>query len=470
MPNREHFAVLTVDDDPRIRRTLRGVLEDEGHETGEASTASEAYAALEKRRWDAVLLDLTMPGEHGLDALLKIREQAPDTAVIVVSGESTLENAVKAGQRGAFDFVPKPINDPEHLLEVLHEAVKVTRLRRGTKPAPNGGASRSGGAGGAEGSDVAEGSIALANIVGACAAMERMREQIRRVAPSNGRVLITGENGAGKELAAFAIHALSKRSGGAFVKLNCAAIPKDLLESELFGYEKGAFTGAVASKKGRLELADGGTLFLDEIGDLALDAQAKLLRALETGEIERVGGTRTAKVDVRLLAATNKDLAAAVKSGDFREDLYFRLNVLPVAVPPLRERKADIGPLASHFLARFAEAEGRAPMNLTDDARELLEEYHWPGNVREMRNLMERAVVLVKDDEVTAADLNPWLESPPEEGEDAGLKGKVARSEIDSIRRALDAADWNVTQAAAGLGIDRTNLHRKMRKYGIARR
>jgi len=467
MSQREHFAVLTVDDDARIRRTLRGVLEDEGHETGEAANASEAYEALEKRRWDAVLLDLTMPGEHGLDALLKIREQAPDTAVIVVSGESTLENAVKAGQRGAFDFVPKPINDPEHLLEVLREAVKVTRLRRGAKPAPNGGGSgaRNAGAAGAEGAN-----DAMATIVGDCPAVDRMREQIRRVAPSNGRVLITGENGAGKELAALAIHALSKRSGGAFVKLNCAAIPKDLLESELFGYEKGAFTGAVASKKGRLELADGGTLFLDEIGDLALDAQAKLLRALETGEIERLGGTRTAKVDVRLLAATNKDLAAAVKAGDFREDLYFRLNVLPVAVPPLRERKSDVGPLASHFLERFAEAEGRGAMTLADDARELLEEYHWPGNVREMRNLMERAVVLVKGDVVTAAELNPWLESPPEEGEDAGLKGRVARSEIDSIRRALDAADWNVTQAAAGLGIDRTNLHRKMRKYGIARR
>jgi len=467
MPQREHFAVLTVDDDARIRRTLRGVLEDEGHETGEAASASEAYEALEKRRWDAVLLDLTMPGEHGLDALLKIREQAPDTAVIVVSGESTLENAVKAGQRGAFDFVPKPINDPVHLLEVLHEAVKVTRLRRGAKPAASGGGS--GGRSGAGGAESFK-DDALTDIVGDCPAVERMREQIRRVAPSNGRVLITGENGAGKELAALAIHALSKRSSAPFVKLNCAAIPKDLLESELFGYEKGAFTGAVASKKGRLELADGGTLFLDEIGDLALDAQAKLLRALETGEIERVGGTRTAKVDVRLLAATNKDLAGAVKSGDFREDLYFRLNVLPVAVPPLRERKADVGPLASHFLERFAEAEGRGAMTLADDARELLEEYHWPGNVREMRNLMERAVVLVKDDAVTAADLNPWLESPPEEGEDAGLKGKVARSEIESIRRALDAADWNVTQAAAGLGIDRTNLHRKMRKYGIARR
>src|SRR5262245_12929213 len=293
MPQREHFAVLTVDDDARIRRTLRGVLEDEGHETGEAANAGEAYEALEKRRWDAVLLDLTMPGEHGLDALVKIREQAPDTAVIVVSGEGTLENAVKAGQRGAFDFVPKPINDPEHLLDVIREAVKVTRLRRGTRPAPNGGGAgpRGAGAGGAES---ANDTAALTSIVGDCPAVERMREQIRRVAPSNGRVLITGENGAGKELAALAIHALSKRATAPFVKLNCAAIPKDLLESELFGYEKGAFTGAVASKKGRLELADGGTLFLDEIGDLALDAQAKLLRALETGEIERVGGTRTA--------------------------------------------------------------------------------------------------------------------------------------------------------------------------------
>jgi two-component system nitrogen regulation response regulator NtrX len=283
-------------------------------------------------------------------------------------------------------------------------------------------------------------------------------------------VLITGENGAGKELAALAIHALSKRAAGPFVKLNCAAIPKDLLESELFGYEKGAFTGAVASKKGRLELADGGTLFLDEIGDLALEAQAKLLRALETGEIERVGGTRTAKVDVRLVAATNRELAAAVKAGEFREDLYFRLNVLPVVVPPLRERKADVARLAQHFLDRFTDAEGRAPMSLAPDARELLEEYHWPGNVREMRNLMERAVVLVPDAHITAADLDAWLESPPEEGEESGLKGKVARSEIDTIRRALESADWNVTQAAAGLGIDRTNLHRKMRKYGIGRR
>jgi two-component system nitrogen regulation response regulator NtrX len=461
MTERERFAVLLVDDDAAIRRQLRGVLEDEGHEVGEAKVATEAYEALEKQRWDAVLLDLTMPGEHGLDALTKIREQSPDTAVVVVSGESTIENAVKAGQRGAFDFVPKPVRDPDHLLEVLREAVKLTRLRRGASAKSSTAVA---------GGDEVPSTDAEEAIVGQCPAVERLREQIRRVAPSNGRVLITGENGAGKELAALAIHQLSKRANGPFVKLNCAAIPKDLLESELFGYEKGAFTGAVATKRGRLELADDGTLFLDEIGDLALEAQAKLLRALETGELERVGGTRTAKVDVRLIAATNKDLAAEVKSGEFREDLYFRLNVLPVVVPPLRERKTDIARLALHFLARFTEAEGRGAMMLSDDAKELLEEYHWPGNVREMRNLMERAVVLVSSDTITAADLNPWLESPPDEGEDVGLKGKVARSEIESIRRALDVADWNVTQAAAGLGIDRTNLHRKMRKYGIARR
>ncbi|MFM7230681.1 MAG: sigma-54-dependent transcriptional regulator [bacterium] len=454
----ESLAVLTVDDDPKIRSSLRRVLEEEGHFTGVAADASAAYSALAERRWDVVLLDLSMPGEHGLDALLRIREQAPDTAVVVVSAESSIENALRAGQRGAFDFVAKPVDDPEHLLALLPEAVRVTRLRR--KSAVHEAA--------AERARPAD--DATLGILGSSPAIERLREQIRRVAPAQGRVLITGENGSGKELAAHAVHRLSKRAAGPFVKLNCAAIPKDLLESELFGYEKGAFTGAVATKKGRLELADGGTLFLDEIGDLALDAQAKLLRVLETGEIERVGGTRTAQVDVRLVAATNKDLPAAVRAGEFREDLWFRLNVLPLAVPPLRERRGDVVALATHWLAQFAVAEGRAPLTLADDARETLEHYHWPGNVRELRNLMERAVVLVGGPAVTAADLDPWLESPPEEGDDAGLKGKVARSEIESIRRALEAADWNVTQAAAGLGIDRTNLHRKMRKYGIARR
>jgi two-component system nitrogen regulation response regulator NtrX len=453
MPDPDRFQLLVVDDDAAIRRQLRGLLEDEGHAVTEAANAAEAYDAIGRQRFDAVLLDLRMPGENGLDALVRLREEAPDTAVIVVSGEGTIANAVKAGQRGAYDFVEKPIRDPEALLGTIGEAVRVTRLRR--RPA-------------------VVGAVAPANgdlgIVGESPAVERMREQIRRIAPSSGRVLVTGENGAGKELVALALHALSKRAAGPFVKLNCAAIPKDLLESELFGHERGAFTGAVQAKKGRLELADGGTLFLDEIGDLALEAQAKLLRAIETGELERVGGTRTSRVDVRLIAATNRDLSEAVKSGDFREDLYFRLNVLPIAVPPLRERRTDIGRLAAYFLAQFAAAEEKPCPHLTDDALQLLEDYHWPGNVRELRNLMERAVVLVDGETIDAPDLLPWFESQPDDSEDAGLKGKVARSEIDSIRRALETADWNVTQAAAGLGIDRTNLHRKMRKYGITRR
>ena len=453
MSEPDRFQLLVVDDDAAIRRQLRGLLEDEGHGVTEAANGAEAYAAVERQRFDVVLLDLRMPGDHGLDALVRLGELAPDTAVIVVSGEGTVENAIKAGQRGAFDFVEKPIRDPEALLGTIGQAVGVTRLRR--RPAP--------------GVTGAAGQGAL-GIIGESPAIERMREQIRRIAPSSGRVLVTGENGAGKELVAIALHALSKRVTGPFVKLNCAAIPKDLLESELFGHERGAFTGAVQAKKGRLEMADGGTLFLDEIGDLALEAQAKLLRAIETGELERVGGTRTARVDARLIAATNRDLSEAVKAGDFREDLYFRLNVLPIAVPPLRERRTDIARLAAHFLAQFAAAEAKPCPRLSDDARQLLEDYHWPGNVRELRNLSERAIVLVDGEIIEAADLLPWLESQPDDSEDAGLKGKVARSEIDGIRHALETADWNVTQAAAGLGIDRTNLHRKMRKYGITRR
>jgi len=452
MANRESLQILLVDDDSAIRRQLRGVLEDEGHVTTEAANASAAYAALEAKRFDVVLLDIRMPGESGLDALVRLREQAPETAVIIVSGEGSIENALKAGQRGAFDFVEKPIRDPESLLEVIAEAVRVSRLRRAPRAA---------------GSPAGDETLGL---VGDSPAIEKLREQVRRIGPSSGRVLVTGENGSGKELVAHAVHALSKRAGGPFVKLNCAAIPKDLLESELFGYERGAFTGAVASKKGRLELADGGTLFLDEVGDLAPEAQSKLLRVIETNELERVGGTRTAKVDVRLVAATNKDLAEAVRAGEFREDLYFRLNVLPVVVPPLRERRSDVGTLSQYFLAQFAAIEGRGELHLSPEALELLGEYHWPGNVRELRNLMERAVVLVDGDSIGAGDLLPWLESAPDENDDAGLRGRVARSEIDSIRRALETADWNVTQAASGLGIDRTNLHRKMRKYGIARR
>jgi DNA-binding NtrC family response regulator len=443
----DRFEILVVDDDPAIRASLGRALQGAGHAVAEAASGEEALTRLESHPPDVVLLDIRMPGLDGLDALARIGECAPATSVIMVTGEATLANAMRAGQRGAFDFIEKP-PDLLHLLGVVAEAGRAARLRRHAGAVPP---------------------AADFGIVGSSPAVQALIEQVRRVAPSQGRVLITGENGSGKDLVAHAIHALSKRAGGPLVKINCAAIPRDLVESELFGYERGAFTGALQSKKGRLELADGGTLFLDEVGDLSLEAQAKLLRVIEAGEVERVGGTRTTTVDVRIVAATNKDLAAALESGDFREDLYYRLNVLPVHVPALRERRSDVRPLAVHFLAGFCAAEEKSAKRLGEEACRLLEEYHWPGNVRELRNLMERAAILVTGEEVSAGDLAPWLESAPGREEGSGLRGEIERRETEAIRRALEGANWNVTQAAASLGIDRTNLHRKMRKYGVGR-
>jgi two-component system, NtrC family, nitrogen regulation response regulator NtrX len=447
MSQRGRLDVLLVDDDARIRGTLRGVLEDEGHAVVEAPDGPQAIAALEGKQFDAVLLDVNMPGLSGLETLTTIREMAPSTGVIMVSGEGTIATAVQALKRGAFDFIEKPV-DPELLLRVLAQAAQLTELRRSSGAEPGDGL----------------------DIIGQSPAITTLIADIRRVAPSQAKVLITGENGSGKDLVAEAIHKLSKRSGKPFVKLNCAAIPKDLVESELFGHEKGAFTGALQRKVGRLERADKGTLFLDEIGDLSAESQAKLLRAIESGEVDRVGATDTIHVDVRIVSATNKDLTSAMETGEFRRDLYYRLNGVPLHVPPLRERKTDIPLLAQHFLARACAAEGIPPKRLTPEAITVLEEYRWPGNVRELRNLMERAAILVEEADVRGEDLAPWLETGPAAEEASGLRGEIERREVDAIRRALEQANWNVTQAASGLGIDRTNLHRKMRKYGIARR
>jgi two-component system, NtrC family, nitrogen regulation response regulator NtrX len=445
------LEVLVVDDHAQQRRQLGGVLEDEGHVVTEADGAEHALEAIRKQRFDAIALDVNMPGTDGLTAMLRIGELDPDVSVVIVTGEAVIQAAREAILKlGAFDVIAK-MPEPEHLIGVIAEAARITRHRRGRGTGAEDRADQFG-------------------IVGQSPAIVALIEQVRRVAPSQGRVLVTGENGAGKELVALAIHQLSGRASGPFVKINCAAIPKDLVESELFGYERGAFTGAIQAKKGRLELADHGTLFLDEIGDLSLEAQAKLLRVIESGEVERVGATRTQNVDVRIVAATNKDLAAGIESGDFREDLFYRLNVLPLHVPPLRERRGDVSVLAAHFLDRFCAAEGRTAKRLTEEACALLEEYPWPGNVRELRNLMERAAILVTGDEVRAEDLAPWLASGGARVEAVGLRGEIERREADAIRQALESANWNVTQAAAGLGIDRTNLHRKMRKYGVARR
>ncbi|NOT33643.1 MAG: sigma-54-dependent Fis family transcriptional regulator [Candidatus Eisenbacteria bacterium] len=454
MTAKKILQILVVDDDPAIRPRLRGVLEDEGHEVREAADGRSALEALEAARFDVVLLDVKMPGMTGLDALPLMREMAPGTAVIMVSGESTISIAVQAVKRGAFDFIEKPLDTPDKialLLGVIAQAAQLTELRRHPVRSP------------AAPNDL--------GLIGSSPAIAALMADIRRLAPSNGKVFITGENGVGKDLVANAIHRLSKRADQPFVKLNCAALPRDLVESELFGHEKGAFTGAVARKTGRLERADGGTLFLDEIGDLSLEAQAKLLRAIESGEVDRIGSTDTVKVDVRVIAATNKDLHAAIEVGDFRQDLYFRLNALPLHVPPLRERRSDIGPLAQHFLAASCEAEAKPPKRLSTEAIAVLEDYRWPGNVRELRNLMERAAILVDGIEVRAEDLSAWLIGDDEvPSESTGLRGEIERREVEAIRRALESSNWNVTQAAGTLGIDRTNLHRKMRKFGLSRR
>ncbi len=441
--------LLLVDDDERIRERLGAFLTDEGHRAAAVPDAEEALRLLQQeRRYDAVLLDAKLPGMGGLSALLRIAELDPALAVVMVSGEDAITSAREAVVRlGAYDVVAKP-PDPVHLLQVVGEAARLTRLRREAAPPSDG----------------------ELGLVGESAAFRRLLDEIRRVAPSEGKVLITGENGSGKEMVAAAIHALSRRASGPFVKLNCAALPRDLIESELFGYERGAFTGAQQSKKGRLELAHGGTLLLDEVGDLSLDSQAKLLRALESGELERLGGTRSIPFDVRVIAATNKDLAAEIQAGRFRQDLFYRLNVLPLHVPPLRERKPDIPVLAEHFLRRFCEREGVPVKRLDAEAAALLSDYAWPGNVRELRNLMERAAILVGGPEVGAGDLEHWLQDAPGPGDASGLRGQIELREAEAIRKALEDAGWNVTQAAAGLGIDRTNLHRKMRKYGIQRR
>jgi DNA-binding NtrC family response regulator len=440
--------VLIVDDHDNQRQQLRGVLEDEGFRVADAGDAERGLAAISERRFDAVVLDVNMPGMDGLTALGRMSAADPDLAVVIVTGETLIQRGREAVLKlGAFDVLAK-MPEPEDLVAVVRQAAELTRSRR-SRLAPS------------RGSDL--------GILGESAAIRTLIETVRKVAPSNARVLIHGENGSGKELVAAAIHALSKRAEGPLIKINCAAIPKDLVESELFGYEKGAFTGAMQSKKGRFEQADQGTLFLDEIGELSAEAQSKLLRAIETGEIERVGSTRPVTCDVRVVSATNRDLAGAMEAGEFRQDLYFRLNVLPVQVPALRERGSDIALLATHFLTSICEGEGKSAKTLSPEALELLQGYAWPGNVRELRNLMERAAVMVDAERVGPEDLVLWLEAPRGGEDTVGLRGEIERRESDAVRKALEAAGWNVTQAAAALGIDRTNLHRKMRKYGIQR-
>jgi two-component system nitrogen regulation response regulator NtrX len=435
-------SVLIVDDEANIRRMLRGLLEDEGYRVTEAEDGGAGLERAVTEDPDVVLMDLAMPRLDGLSALRGLTERQPRIPVVMMSGRATLQDAVEATRLGAFHFVEKPLS-PEAILATVAGAVELRRARDASAPP-----------------------VTVDAIVGSSEAMERVRDRILQAAPTDSRVLITGESGTGKELVAEAIHHHSRRARGAFVRVNSAAIPRDLIESEMFGHERGAFTGATGRRRGRFEQADGGTLFLDEVADLSPAAQAKLLRALESGEIQRVGGSESIPVDVRVVAATNRDLDAAMTEDDFRSDLFYRLNVLPIQVPPLRDRLGDLPALVDHFMERLRVGQGLAPPSLGEDVMGLLRGYAWPGNVRELANICERLAILHAGETVARDTLLALL---PHAEAERPLSDRLDAYERRQIETALDAADGSVAEAARSLRTDRANLYRRMKRLGIER-
>src|SRR5215470_3779910 len=447
------YSVLVIRDEPDIRETLRGILEDEGYKVLVAESGESCLEQLKKRSCDVVLLDIWLPGIDGLETLERIRQiQSEDVPeVVVISGHGTIETAVRATKLGAFDFLEKPLS-LEKTLIVIKNAVEANRLRR-------------------ENAEFKRQIQTKSVIVGDSIPMKALRQQISVMAPTNGRALIFGESGTGKELVAHAIHAHSLRKDDLFVEVNCAAIPEDWIESELFGHRKGALPGAAADKEGKFEKADGGTLFLDEVGDMSLKTQSKVLRSLDEQRFTRVGDDDPIRVDVRVIAATNKDLEEEISRGNFREDLFYRLNVIPFYVPPLRERKEDIPLLARHFLKEFSAAYTRRPREITEDAIETLSRYSWPGNVRELRNVIERLVIMNPTvHKIERKQLPPLIHR--EGGRAASgfstLHQARAAYERDYILKKLDENHGNVTRAAEVLGLERSHLYRKMKTLGIA--
>jgi DNA-binding NtrC family response regulator len=447
-------TVLVVDDERNIQVTLSRALSMEGYAVEVASGGREALEKLAALPVEVVVMDVRMPDLDGLSVLQKAREARPDLPVVIMSGHGSIETVRSAFKLGAFDYLEKPITEKEKLLVAVKNALALRSLRE-------------------ENARLRKEAGAL-EMVGSGPAMQRLFELIRRTAPSEGRVLVTGENGTGKELVARALHEQSRRKAGPFVKLNCAAVPAELIESELFGHERGAFTGAVAARRGRFEQADGGTLFLDEVGDMPPAMQAKVLRVLQEGEFERVGGHQTLKVDVRVVAATNRDLPAEVKAGRFREDLFYRLAVVPIHAPPLRERREDVPELAARFLAEACERNGRRPMRLSREAVLVLQGHEWPGNVRELRNLVERLAILCDGPEIGADDVAAVLPGARRPRVDrfragASFHDLVEEAEREIILGALDAHQDNVSDTARTLGLERSHLYKKMRALGIRR-
>jgi two-component system, NtrC family, nitrogen regulation response regulator NtrX len=441
--------ILIIDDETSIRSTLAQVLSDEGHKTTLCDSGEEGIAQLAREEFDVVFLDLWLPGIDGMTVLDRVKA-AGGPPVIVISGHGNVDSAVRATRLGAYDFLEKPLSLERILLTVNH-ALADHKLREQVR-------------------DLKSRYSLEELLIGESEAMKKLEEQIRSAAPSTSRVLISGENGSGKEVVARMLHRLSTRVDAPFVDVNCAAIPEELIESELFGHRKGAFTGAIDDRKGKFELADGGTLFLDEIGDMSLKTQAKVLRVLQEQTFQKVGGQQTITVDVRVIAATNKQLEEEIARGAFRSDLYFRLNVIPIEVPPLRARGNDVVLLAEHFLRRFAAETGTARKKLSAGAATKLRAYHWPGNVRELRNVIERLAILLKNDAIEPEDVQLGTRVPAAPADIASnLTLREAREEFEKqyiLTRLREFAN-NVSRTADALGVERSNLYRKLHAYGI---
>jgi two-component system nitrogen regulation response regulator NtrX len=444
--------ILVVDDEPGIRKSLAGVLKDEGYAPNAVTTGEACLEELTKG-YEVVLLDVWLPGMDGMETLARIQEMpfGDRPVVVMISGHGTIETAVRATKLGAFDFLEKPLTI-EKVTVVVKNALRHRRLELENQRLRSADESRY-------------------RIIGESVPMKALRQQLALMAGTNGRVLIYGASGTGKELVAHAIHAMSPRASEPFVEVNCAAIPEELIESELFGHRKGSFTGAHEDKIGKFQKANGGSLFLDEVGDMSLKTQAKVLRALDEQRFEPVGAAESIQVDVRVIAATNKNLQEEIERGNFREDLFYRLNVIPFHVPPLKERMEDIPLLAHHFLKEFTTAYGRRPKELTPEGYRVLQEYHWPGNVRELRNLMERMVIMNPQVRIDARHIPlPRSRTPAERPSEGfgSLQEVRAAVEKEYILRKLDETNGNVTRAAELLGLERSNLYRKMKALGIA--
>lgn len=438
--------ILIIDDEESIRSTLAEILGDEGHTSVLCESAEEGLQRFAREEFDLILLDVWLPGIDGIQALERIRAVRGAPPVVLISGHANVETAVKATRLGAYDFLEKPLSLERVILTVSH-ALAERKLRERVQ-------------------ELSEGDLVHV-LVGDSEIMKRLEQQIRSAAPSATRVLITGENGSGKEIVARTLHRLSRRAEHPFIDVNCAAIPEELIESELFGHKKGSFTGATEDRKGKFELADGGTLFLDEIADMSLRTQAKVLRVLQEQKFQKVGGAQTISTDVRVIAATNRNLEEAISLGAFREDLYFRLNVIPIRVPPLRERDGDVLLIAEHFLRHFAAETGRRPKRLSASAQNAFRSYPWPGNVRELRNVVERMTILVDGDTVESSDLQ--LGTREMKSDTSNLTLREARDEFERefILRKLRELGGNVSRTAEALGVERSNLHRKLNQYGI---